>query len=389
MTATLYRYGGGTIRCKPGSGRTLYCADISHAYRRMRKQFVRLEDAKAWMDERQREIDLLDRPMSPAQIADYLAASAALPKGQSLYAVAQDWLAARKPAPPAPLGAMIADYVSDLTQNGRRPATIEGARHALMRLAGQVGALEDAARIDTRRLEDALRKWGAGGYHRDGYIRYWRAFFNWGLRVGRVGCNPALGITRPRRDDPVPVIFTPGQADDLLAYYRHNALDLLPELALGLFAGLRPAEISGMAWGMIEAGQIRVTPAAAKLRRMRLVPICPRLAGILADCDRVAPLSGRGASDKAGRTHKTRAAKAAGLLAWPKNATRHSYISYRYAQTQDVALVAAETGTSPDMIFRHYRALVTPESAAEYFRSVQKLTNPLSTGPKEPKGDSS
>ena len=34
---------------------------------------------------------------------------------------------------------------------------------------------------------------------------------------------------------------------------------------------------------------------------------------------------------------------------------RHSFISYRVAETQDVAKVALEAGNSPQIIFQHYR----------------------------------
>ena len=61
-----------------------------------------------------------------------------------------------------------------------------------------------------------------------------------------------------------------------------------------------------------------------------------------------------------------RAASKAGI-AWKHNGLRHSFISYRLADTQDVNRVALEAGNSPAMIFRHYRELVTPEQAATWF----------------------
>jgi hypothetical protein len=60
------------------------------------------------------------------------------------------------------------------------------------------------------------------------------------------------------------------------------------------------------------------------------------------------------------------ASKAAGVT-WKANALRHSFISYRLAQTKDMAAVALEAGNSPTMIFRHYRELATEEEAADWF----------------------
>jgi hypothetical protein len=54
-------------------------------------------------------------------------------------------------------------------------------------------------------------------------------------------------------------------------------------------------------------------------------------------------------------------------IKWKHNALRHSFISYRLAEIQDVNRVALEAGNSPQMIFRHYRELATPEQARSWF----------------------
>jgi hypothetical protein len=54
-------------------------------------------------------------------------------------------------------------------------------------------------------------------------------------------------------------------------------------------------------------------------------------------------------------------------IKWKQNALRHSFISYRLALVQDVNRVALEAGNSPQMIFRHYRELATPEQARSWF----------------------
>jgi hypothetical protein len=54
-------------------------------------------------------------------------------------------------------------------------------------------------------------------------------------------------------------------------------------------------------------------------------------------------------------------------IKWKRNALRHSFISYRLAQTQNKHQVAEEAGNSPRMIDSHCRELVTPEQAQEWF----------------------
>ena len=52
---------------------------------------------------------------------------------------------------------------------------------------------------------------------------------------------------------------------------------------------------------------------------------------------------------------------------WKKNALRHSFISYRVADTQNVNQTALECGNSPAVIFKHYRELVRPAEAKKWF----------------------
>lgn len=62
-----------------------------------------------------------------------------------------------------------------------------------------------------------------------------------------------------------------------------------------------------------------------------------------------------------------RALKAAGIESWLANALRHSFASYRLADTQDAAKTALELGhTESRTLFRPYRELVTPEAAKAY-----------------------
>jgi hypothetical protein len=60
-------------------------------------------------------------------------------------------------------------------------------------------------------------------------------------------------------------------------------------------------------------------------------------------------------------------------LKWKHNALRHSFISYRVAETQNVAQTALEAGNNPKIIFSNYRELVKPADAVKWF-SVEPET---------------
>jgi hypothetical protein len=55
---------------------------------------------------------------------------------------------------------------------------------------------------------------------------------------------------------------------------------------------------------------------------------------------------------------------------WPHNVARHSFVSYHLAQFQAANKTALEAGHSEQMLFAHYRALVTPGAAAEFWSIV-------------------
>ncbi len=67
---------------------------------------------------------------------------------------------------------------------------------------------------------------------------------------------------------------------------------------------------------------------------------------------------------------QTAAARLCESFAWQDNGLRHSFISYRLAILHDTAQVALEAGNSPEVLFGHYRELVTPEAAKAWFAVV-------------------
>ena len=66
---------------------------------------------------------------------------------------------------------------------------------------------------------------------------------------------------------------------------------------------------------------------------------------------------------------RRRAAEAGTLTrGWPSNALRHSFASYHIAKFNDSAKLALQLGhVGQDIIFRHYREVVTPEEAKRYW----------------------
>ena len=128
---------------------------------------------------------------------------------------------------------------------------------------------------------------------------------------------------------------------------------------------MRAAELLKLDWSEVDfaSGHIEITAAKSKTAKRRLVPISPNLA------EWIRPLAAIAGPVAPARLRKRfDAVKArAGFAEWPQNAMRHSFGSYRLAQSHDAARVALEMGNSPQMVFAHYRELAKPKDAAKYW----------------------
>ena len=178
------------------------------------------------------------------------------------------------------------------------------------------------------------------------------------------GSNPVASTERIQSNGGDIEIYTPAEITALL---EGAPTEYLPIIALGAFAGLRAAETERLQWQNIDlaGGFIHVGDRTAKTRSRRLVPIPPNLAEWLAPYSKQRGLVWSGTPDDL-RTARAKTTDASGV-AWKPNALRHSFASYRLAEVQSAGQVALELGNSPDMVFRHYREIVTPATAKAWF----------------------
>lgn len=168
-------------------------------------------------------------------------------------------------------------------------------------------------------------------------------------------------------------IYTPKEFAILLHYVAEK---FLPFVALGGFAGLRSIEILRLEWRDIwfDKGFIEVGKQKSKTATRRLVPICPALEKWLKP---YAKKDGLVIPNVSNEVHFTRQFNKAKKTLNDKsgkprvelihNGLRHSFCSYRLAETKSAAQVALEAGNSPKMLFEHYRELVTEDEAKEWF----------------------
>jgi integrase len=228
----------------------------------------------------------------------------------------------------------------------------------LNQLASKYGDL-DTNTITPTHLEQwfAQRKWARSTI--DGAIAKIGPFFTWCVREGYCESNPCAAVKRPRSDDSPPAIFTPPETKKLLQTALRYDRRLIPYLAIGLFAGVRPLEIERLTWADISDRYIEITAAKAKTRQRRLVSLLDNLKEWLALGGDL-PLTNK-------RKRLARVVQIAGLN-WQPDIMRHSFASYHLAMHTSADKTALELGhRDSKMLFAHYRELVTQEAAQSYW----------------------
>src|ERR1039458_5329385 len=261
---------------------------------------------------------------------------------------------------------IVAKLLADSEANHRRERTVKDLRHRLGVFVKTFGNRR-LAEITRDELKDWLQDPTLGARSRINYAVKTSQLYNFAIVNGWCEFNVAASIPRPDAEDSEPDIFTVAQAARLLEHA--DQYDLLAYVAIGLFVGLRSAELLRLDWSAVKLAErsIIIGAQVAKKRSRRVVEINDALAAWLPGCAKtkgpVVPLD----SNRTLYARLAKLAKAAGLDHWPDNGLRHSCASYNLALTGDAVRVAYQLGNSADMIHRHYKALVTKADAERFF----------------------
>ena len=192
-------------------------------------------------------------------------------------------------------------------------------------------------------------------------------FFGYCVARGMAHSNPVNGTDKIKVRNGDVTVFAPDDFSKLLNQAATMPNGTLAALVLGGFTGLRTAEILRLEWQDIKTAEKLVVVSAgnSKTASRRTVPLCD---AALAWLERYAGMTGKiwPHSERHLHTNHSACAKLAGVK-WQDNGLRHSAASYWFAGCNDAGRVAGYLGNSAAVIHRHYRALVTPAAALEWF----------------------
>jgi integrase len=317
--------------------------------------------------------------------ADYLAAVKELPKNCTLIESVRVYRQTTAAVQRKPLADAVTEFCDarrpkGVSQDGKRsalsPVYVQDTERQLNEFAtANTGA--DVCDLTKQHLDLFVESHATlSPKSRNHYRATLRMFFGWCLRRDYLAANHRLleadGLRKEDADT--------GDVD----YYRPAELRLMldnaaPEMAVIIamqaFGGLRLQEALRLDWGDVwrVARHIEISSAKAKTRSRRLVEINTTLAAWLKPYRK----------NKGAVTSLTLDAYTWQLIQLRnrlkipsrKNGLRHGFLSAHFALNQNENQTAAQAGTSPAMLFRHYKGLMSRKVAVEWFSVKPKPAN--------------
>jgi site-specific recombinase XerD len=204
-----------------------------------------------------------------------------------------------------------------------------------------------------------------GPQTRNHYRAALHAFFAHGVAAARGWAerNPVSDIEPETVETGEPEAYTPEDVAKIMQTALEHRPEVLPVLTLGFFAGLRVSEAVEIDVAKLpkQAGELRATGKTG-----------PRMATYTEAAAAWMNAQPRHKGKVWQKSRRMLVEAMQELFALAKveqiaNGARHSFISYRTAETRDVARVADECGNSVGTIKNHYRQLVTAEAATAFF----------------------
>jgi integrase len=203
--------------------------------------------------------------------------------------------------------------------------------------------------------------------------------FKFAMRRGCRSDNPCARLEPVTYHKPSPQIFTPEQLKTCLDWLRKNPRGLT-WFVLTTLCGLRPDEARKTERENIHclSGHIIVDAQTTKVRERRVVTPMPEAMKWLRRSLKYGGETPLPKQFKRRLIHSLR--DVLGLKTWPKDITRHTAASIWLAEKQSAAFVAEQLGNSERVLKRDYKALVTPQTLAQFLEAI-RATNRVSTSP--------
>ncbi len=242
---------------------------------RQRHYFTSRKEAKFFVEQSERSRQRLgfEAFILPLDLrAEALACSQRLKPIDATLTQAVDFFIRNVPRPGTAksINELKAEFLKSRKAMNCRPRTIVQYESYLRVICTEFGKV-DVTRIHRQDMEDWLEESDWSPRTRKNYLVTLTTILNFAMAKGYRSDNPAANIDRPILDDRPVGILTVKQVKELLFVAREFDPEMLPLLAIGLFAGLRRSELFALDWSEIDDQHrtIEVKGINAKTRQRR------------------------------------------------------------------------------------------------------------------------
>lgn len=355
--------GQGTIFFRVRLGKKFTGGAVQH------KDFKLLKNARGWIDEqKERRAQIVATGLSAAQLAEAVNAFHRLEGKSSLTEAVSFYLSHALPEGGVKtVEEVAAEYLQSREVRGVRARTYVQYESSYRVINARFGE-EPINLLSQDELEDWIAESDWSPRTRANYIGAFAGLFRFAIQKEYCAKNIADHVPRPILDDRPPGILSVEGCRKLLTAANDYYPEMIPYIAIGLFTGLRRSELCALEWSNVdrETGLIEVTGRVAKTRQRRIVEIEPVLEKWLAQTS-LPPRPAPSANADVCGSRLREVIEAAGIIDYPHNALRHSFGSYHLAQKKNENHTAEQMGNSPAVIFKHYRAVVRPSDARQFW----------------------
>ncbi len=353
------------VRKVVNCGHVRWVADL-RCFDAGRKYFETEDDAKTHWNEKAKEVRNLGvgaLSISHEDRVQLLVAQDKLkPVGASLIEAVEFFLKFKAALQKRTVGEAYNEFIASKQASGKRPRYIKALGYSVGKFV-DVFEKEECAGITGQAIERWLFQHKRNAVTLRGYQIDLQTFFNFCVKRGYAAKNPCDGIERITVDQKPPAILKVPQAEALLKAARtFKGGRYLPAVVLGLFAGVRSQEINRLTWENVnvERGFVEIPALKAKTRQRRIVELSENAKAWLKLGGQLPPVRQK--------NWITYVWRAAGIAKWEGNEMRHSFASYHLAMHGSADKTATQLGhRSTEMLFEHYRELVTKEDAQKFW----------------------
>lgn len=320
--------------------------------------------------EAQVNLGALGLKASPTEMAEFLAVKARLPAGVSVLEAVEYFMQhGLKVTKPILVPALVEDFLWSREELSRDARTIQTYRtvHRSLARAFPLKQAHDLTRDDIK-LWRRSQGWAPSTQNKA--VAHVRGLVKWAQNEKHMAHDPCEGL------EDVTVILE--EVQDLSVEQCKALLTTalrVPRfmfyICLGLFRGMRRAELERLRFEEIDAEEGTAIAAAKKVktRRRRVIHLPANAwewinaAGWTPEMMRTGPVAPSNLKDLWPRCYSL-----AGIKEWPHNGLRHTCASMHYAMHEDETALQAILGqASKDVFHTNYKALKSKREAEEFW----------------------